>query len=307
MGAFERMTMKPRIFISAVSHELESTRNIVADEVRKLACEAVLKNTFGTKAGRVRNVLREEIDTCDGLIHIVGQAYGEEPHEVDPDMGRVSYTQYELCYAQKWGKPCWIIILGDEYPTGKNLDALDLPSDLSAGEARGDQAERRDLQARWRARLSARQQEAMTYRVRNEAELRLAVKEIKNHDAELREKEARRQEENEKRQKENLRWSVTGVLIGVPILLGVGLACWMLTMYQADQQVESRLARFDREDRKSEMEKMPERTATAVEDRLWNVQPDGIKILHMKLIDAEFDKEMKDAEGVVDWKMCEEA
>jgi hypothetical protein len=53
-------------------------------------------------------MLRDKIDSCDGLIHLVGLGYGAEPAQPDPDFGRVSYTQYEYCYARKTSKKTWI-------------------------------------------------------------------------------------------------------------------------------------------------------------------------------------------------------
>ena len=51
--------------------------------------------------------LRDKIDGCDGLIQIVGRGYGAEPPLVDPQFGRVSYTQFEFLYAQSRGKKTW--------------------------------------------------------------------------------------------------------------------------------------------------------------------------------------------------------
>ncbi len=72
-------------------------------------------------------MLRDKIDACDGLVHLVGHAYGAEPLQPDPEFGRVSYTQYELRYAQKRSKKTWILIAEHAYPTDTPLEQLDLP------------------------------------------------------------------------------------------------------------------------------------------------------------------------------------
>ncbi len=56
----------------------------------------------------------EQIDSWEGLIQLVGPAYGAEPPEVNPDYGRVSYTQFEFFYAQCQGKKTWIILAGEQ-------------------------------------------------------------------------------------------------------------------------------------------------------------------------------------------------
>jgi len=43
--------------------------------------------------GDLRQVLRDKIDACQGLIQIVGHGYGAEPPTVGVDCNRVSYTQ----------------------------------------------------------------------------------------------------------------------------------------------------------------------------------------------------------------------
>ena len=52
-------------------------------------------------------MLRKQIDQCKGVLQIVGNCYGAEPPEPDPQFGRVSYTQYEALYARSKGKKVW--------------------------------------------------------------------------------------------------------------------------------------------------------------------------------------------------------
>jgi hypothetical protein len=92
--------MKPRVFISTVTSELRTARQLTANILHRLGYEPVWQDIFGTEPGDLRQVLRDKIDGCEGLIQIVGRGYGAEPPETDPDFGRVSYTQFELLYAR---------------------------------------------------------------------------------------------------------------------------------------------------------------------------------------------------------------
>ena len=96
--------MKPRVFISTVSSELGSIRQLTANVLARLGYEPVWQDIFGTEPGDLKQMLRDKIDECVGLIQIVGRGYGAEPPEADPEFGRVSYTQYELLYARKRGE-----------------------------------------------------------------------------------------------------------------------------------------------------------------------------------------------------------
>ena len=95
---------RPRLFLSAVSEELRTARQTVAATVRTLGFDPVSQDDFPTGYGELRQWLREQIDSCEGLIQLVGHGYGAEPAEVDPDYGRVSYTQFEFLYAGLRGK-----------------------------------------------------------------------------------------------------------------------------------------------------------------------------------------------------------
>jgi hypothetical protein len=91
----------PSVFISCVSPDFRQTRSKVANVLTGLAYTPIFQEIFGTEPGDLRQVLRDKIDACEGLIQIVGQGYGAEPPTVDADYGRVSYTQFEFLYALK--------------------------------------------------------------------------------------------------------------------------------------------------------------------------------------------------------------
>ena len=122
---------RPRLFLSAVSQELRTARQKVAATVRTLGFDPVSQDDFPTGHGELKAWLREQIDGCEGVIQLVGHAYGAEPPTADPEFGRVSYTQYEFLYAGQRGKKTWFVVLGDECRWDKPVDQLDLPEDVN--------------------------------------------------------------------------------------------------------------------------------------------------------------------------------
>ncbi|HEX8898031.1 MAG TPA: DUF4062 domain-containing protein [Chthoniobacterales bacterium] len=110
------MTPRPTIFISAVSKELRSARQLVANTLTFLGYEPVWQDIFGTETGDLRQMLRDKIDQCKGVVQLVGQCYGAEPPTPDLEFGRVSYTQYETLYARKRGKKVWYLFMDKSFP-----------------------------------------------------------------------------------------------------------------------------------------------------------------------------------------------
>jgi hypothetical protein len=110
------MSPRPTIFISAVSKELRSARQLVANTLTFLGYEPVWQDIFGTESGDLRQMLRTQIDQCKGVVQLVGQCYGAEPPTPDPEFGRVSYTQYEALYARKKGKKVWYLFMDKSFP-----------------------------------------------------------------------------------------------------------------------------------------------------------------------------------------------
>ena len=101
---------KPRIFISTVTRELRSTRQRIAAILIRKGYEPDWQDIFGTAPGDLRDMLREKIAGCLGLIQIIGDAYGAEPAEPDAQFGRCSYTQFEFLHARTLGKKTWLLI-----------------------------------------------------------------------------------------------------------------------------------------------------------------------------------------------------
>ena len=143
---------QPSVFISCVSPEFRQTRSRVAAILTRLGYTPVIQEIFGTEPGDLRQVLRDKIDACEGLIQIVGQGYGAELPEADAGYGRVSYTQFEFLYARAQKKKTWLLFAGDACTRDTPLDGLDLPlpNDPAHPDPASYQAERRALQLNYR-------------------------------------------------------------------------------------------------------------------------------------------------------------
>jgi tetratricopeptide (TPR) repeat protein len=107
---------RPPVFISAVTAELRSARQLVANTLMFLGYEPVWQDIFGTEGGDLREVLRKQIDECNGVVQLVGKCYGAEPPQFDEKFGRVSYTQYEALYAREQGKKVWYLFIDEHFP-----------------------------------------------------------------------------------------------------------------------------------------------------------------------------------------------
>jgi tetratricopeptide (TPR) repeat protein len=130
----------PLIFISAVSRELRSGRQLAANTLTFLGYQPIWQEIFGTETGDLRAMLRQQIDQCKGVLQIVGNCYGAEPPEPDAQFGRVSYTQYEALYARSRGKKVWYLFIDETFP----VDVCE-----------GEPDELRALQAAYRKRLQS--------------------------------------------------------------------------------------------------------------------------------------------------------
>ncbi|MFZ0503617.1 MAG: DUF4062 domain-containing protein, partial [Chthoniobacterales bacterium] len=134
------MSPRPAIFISAVSCELRSARQLVANTLTFLGYEPEWQDIFGTEEGDLRAILRRRIDSCKGVVQLVGKCYGAEPPSIDEQFGGVSYTQYEALYASSKGKKVWFLFLDESFPSDPH-------------EEEGEEKEK--LQSAYRARLKA--------------------------------------------------------------------------------------------------------------------------------------------------------
>jgi hypothetical protein len=143
----------PPVYISCVSNELGRIRLRVSKILEDKGFTPVFQDIFGTEPGDLRQMLRDKIDACQGLIHIVGHAYGAEPPTQDPEFGRVSYTQFEFHYALKKKKRIWLLFADHGCTRDRSEDSLDLPHSSSHPNPLDYQAECRNLQLAYRNQL----------------------------------------------------------------------------------------------------------------------------------------------------------
>jgi tetratricopeptide (TPR) repeat protein len=134
------MSPRPVIFVSAVSKELRSARQLVANTLTFLGYEAEWQDIFGTEHGDLRAMLRRRIDGSKGVVQLIGECYGAEPPTPDEKIGRVSYTQYEAIYAISRGKKVWYLFLDEGFATDRHEK---------------EPEEQRKLQSDYRARIKA--------------------------------------------------------------------------------------------------------------------------------------------------------
>lgn len=108
------MHLKPVLFISAVSDELRTARQVVANTLSFMGYEAQWQDVFSLEHGEILSMLRKRIDQASGVIQIVGNRYGftvSDPGVEDS----ISYTQYEAYYARQKGKKVWYLITNEDF------------------------------------------------------------------------------------------------------------------------------------------------------------------------------------------------
>jgi len=174
----------PAVFISCVSPEFRQTRGRVAAILTRLGYTPIIQEIFGTESGDLRQVLRDKIDACEGLIQIIGQGYGAEPPTVDAQFGRVSYTQFEFLYAKSRKKKTWLLFAGETCARDTPLERLDLPSDPAHPDPASYQAERRSLQLIY---CTERKKDGhLYYESTSDTDLELKIERLRDELAELR-------------------------------------------------------------------------------------------------------------------------
>jgi hypothetical protein len=89
----------------------------VANTLTFLGYDPEWQEVFGTEEGDLRAMLSRRIDSCKGVVQLVGKCYGAEPPTIDQQFGRVSYTQYEALYATSRDNKVWYLFLDEGFPT----------------------------------------------------------------------------------------------------------------------------------------------------------------------------------------------
>ena len=94
------MSDRPIIFISAVTKELHSLREIIAHILQAQGYDTDFRENFDTEQGDIIEMIVRRVDKCDGMLQLVGQSYGFDPTEPHPRFGECSYTQFEALHAR---------------------------------------------------------------------------------------------------------------------------------------------------------------------------------------------------------------
>jgi tetratricopeptide (TPR) repeat protein len=223
---------RPRLFLSAVSSELRSARQLVASTIRTLGFDAVSQEDFPTGHGELREWLREQIDSCEGLIQLVGHTYGAEPPLIAPGEDRLSYTQFEFHHARRQKKKTWVVVIGDEYARDHVIQELDLPLDRAHPDPMGYQTERRTLQESYIASLT--RDNHLRHTANNSTELENIVLRLKDELGELR--------RSSERQQRFLTRGVAGIVIALVLLIA---GSWL--GYQRLQRAVAQTAQMNAE------------------------------------------------------------
>ena len=207
------MSPRPAIFISAVSRELRSARQLVANTLTFLGYEPDWQDIFGTEEGDLRLSLRRRIEACQGVIQLVGDCYGAEPPTVDEQFGRISYTQYEALYAVSKGKKVWYLLIDNHFPTDPH---------------QVEDEEKRKLQSEYRGRVQA---ESHLYHLLSTNEgLEASVLKLRNELSRLR--------------RGVRRWAA---FVAVLLVLIAGLSIWLVESQQhSNRQLEALEEKFDK-------------------------------------------------------------
>ena len=214
------MSLRPAIFVSAVSSELRSARQLVANTLTFLGYDPEWQDIFGTEEGDLREVLQRRIDQSKGVVQLVGECYGAESPKIDERFGRVSYTQFEALYALSKGKKVWYLFLDENFPADPH---------------EAENEEKRTLQANYRAKLRA--DSHLYHPLSTRDSLEASVLKLRVDFAQLR--------------LGLRRWSA---FVAVLLVLIAGLSVWLLQNQQrsneeqrhANDQLQTLQAKFDK-------------------------------------------------------------
>jgi tetratricopeptide (TPR) repeat protein len=281
--------MKPRIFISAVTSELGSTRQLVANVLLRLGYDPVTQDIFGTESGDLRQVLRDKIDDCDGLIQLVGRGYGVEPPTVGAEFAqdgftRVSYTQFEFLYARSRDKKTWLIFADEGCTLDHPLAELDLPRDPTHPDPAGYQSERRALQEAWRQHW--KQEAHLHHGASSDTDVELKVERLRDEFRGLR--------------RSFWRWQQT-VTVALVALLLLGGGIWW-TVFRQHAEVKR-----DQQGITQVIQQAAEAQTKIIEAELAKIKPDEIKEQLRKTIEATYQREVQAAEKLTEWQKRDEA
>lgn len=153
---------EPRVYVSAARRDLASCRLIAREVLLTLGCRPILAVAYPEGLENAIVSIRNEILSCRAVVHIVGNAYGDEP-VVDERCGkRRSFSQIEYDVAVELKKPIYVFVCGEAF-------AYDIPSNDQTAE----NDEMASLQAAHRARVMEGESRFEVVGSRDELQLRL--------------------------------------------------------------------------------------------------------------------------------------
>jgi tetratricopeptide (TPR) repeat protein len=207
------MSLRPAIYISAVSPELKSARQLVANTLSLLGYEPQWRDISAGETDDLRPELRRRIDSCKGVAQLVGNRYGPEPANVDGKFGRVSYSQYEALYAASKGKKVWYLFLDEGFP---------------ADQHNAEDEEKRKLQSEYRTRVKA--DSHLYYPLNSSEGLEASVLKLRDDLTRLR--------------RGVKRWAL---IVALLLVASVGLTAWLLqSQRHSDQELQVLQQKFDK-------------------------------------------------------------
>ena len=120
----------PAIFISSVTAGLAPYRALVAEIVRGNGYRTEVQDDFEIYGGSVADIISTKINACQGVICLLGSAYGRQSPVRIQDNHYLSYTQLEFFLARRTHRPMYIFIArgvaekGEYAPEDPSLIAL---------------------------------------------------------------------------------------------------------------------------------------------------------------------------------------
>ncbi len=132
MSSPSKIRRDTRVFISAVTKELGTVRNLVEVGLKANDYHAVEQTDFALSYRDIVDKLRERIAGCDAVVHIAGRCYGAEPYERPEGVDRRSYTQLEYDIAKELDKPVYVFVTGQGFPADPHEPELDDLSQLQS-------------------------------------------------------------------------------------------------------------------------------------------------------------------------------
>lgn len=105
-----------RIFVSSTYLDLKKERQTIIRSILQLGHFPICMETFVASQYHQMDFIKEQLDTADMFIIIVGKKYGS-----CPEGDTCSYTEHEYEYAKQIGLPILSLISSDKYHPNKKL------------------------------------------------------------------------------------------------------------------------------------------------------------------------------------------